>query len=131
MTTTEQTETKEGDSAQIEERRNANDVKAFNDLYTMKEEIAKGGYATVFLANPKSDNEKEYAVKVIDRNNLKEKDVQSVFREAEILQELKELPNVISIVDFIVEPQYFYVVQFYAGGGDLFSKFGTPNDTSL
>jgi calcium/calmodulin-dependent protein kinase I len=61
-------------------------------------------------------------VKVIDRSKLEDKDVQIVFREVEIMKELREMPHVISIVDFIVEPCYLYVVQLYAGGGDLFYR---------
>jgi len=97
-------------------------VEKFGTLYTMKNKIAKGGFATVWTANPISDLEKEYAVKVIDRNIVKEKDFKSVYREVEIMTELKELPHVITLVDFLVEPQYLYVVQSYAGGGDLFSR---------
>jgi calcium/calmodulin-dependent protein kinase I len=80
------------------------------------------GFATVWTANPISDTEKEYAVKVVDRNIVREKDCNSVFREVKILNELKDLPNVITIIDFMVEPQYLYVVQSYACGGDLFHR---------
>jgi len=102
------------------EKQNAeHNVEDFSALYTLKTQIAKGGYGAVWTANPNSDVEHEYAVKVIDRSKLKEKDVQNVFREVEIMKELREMPHVISIVDFFVEPRNLYVVQLYAGGGDL------------
>jgi len=118
--TTANEKTKENDETQNVEQQNGDHE--FSALYTMKEQIAKGGYGTVWIANPISDKEKEYAVKVIDRNSLKEKDVQSVFREVEIMKELRAMPHVITIVDFLVETQYLYVVQFYARGGDLFYR---------
>ncbi|VEU41075.1 unnamed protein product [Pseudo-nitzschia multistriata] len=94
----------------------------FRSRYVLQKEIAKGGYGTVWLCNPISDIEKEYAVKVIDRNSLREKDVQAVFREVEMMKELREVPHVITLVDFMVEPQHLYVVQSYARGGDLFFR---------
>ena len=118
--TSENEKTKDDEKTKSVEHQNG--VQEFSALYTMKKQIGKGGYGTVWTANPISDTEKQYAVKVIDRNNLKEKDVQSVFREVEIMKELREMPHVITIVDFLVEPQYMYVVQCYAGGGDLFYR---------
>jgi len=94
----------------------------FGTQYSLTAKIAKGNYGAVWIANPISDVEKEYAVKVIDRSKLKEQDVQAVFREVKIMEELKKNPHVISIVDFVVEPRYLYIVQVYAGGGDLFYR---------
>lgn len=90
--------------------------------YNMKNQFAKGSYGTVWIASPKSDPEKEYAVKVIDRTKLKEKDQESVHREVQVLKELQELPNVIPLVEFMEESRYLYMVQFYAQGGDLFRR---------
>lgn len=90
--------------------------------YTMKNQFAKGSYGTVWVASPKSDPEKEYAVKVIDRTKLKEKDQESVHREVQVMKELQELPNVIPLVEFMEESRYLYMVQFYAQGGDLFRR---------
>jgi serine/threonine protein kinase len=90
--------------------------------YNMKNQFAKGSYGTVWVATPKEDPDTEYAVKVIDRTLLKEKDQLSVQREVEVLKELQDLPNVIPLVEFLEEPRYLYMVQFYAQGGDLFRR---------
>ena len=62
------------------------------------------------------------AVKVIDRQKLKKKDDEGIFREVQILQEFMGVPNIIQLVDFFVEPDRLYVVQNYAAGGDVFDK---------
>jgi len=113
----------ESDEVREEEEKVADqDVQGFKRLYTLKEQIAKGGFSVVFTASPVSDEEKTYAVKVIDRKKVKDKDVQSVFREVEIMKELREMPNVITVVDFFDEPEYLYIVQSYASGGNLFYR---------
>ena len=94
----------------------------FSSRYTMKTQFAKGSYGTVWIAHPVDDPTKEYAVKVIDRNALKEKDKESVLREVQVLKELQELPHVIPLVEFVEEPQNLYMVQFFAQGGDLFRR---------
>mmetsp|Transcript_46802 Transcript_46802/g.114104 ORF Transcript_46802/g.114104 Transcript_46802/m.114104 type:complete len:744 (+) Transcript_46802:145-2376(+) len=125
--------TVEGESNKI------NNEELFENRYVMKQEIAKGSFGQVWVASPKKkgsgpDNkqaegggggdglEVEYAVKVVDRTKLKEKDRESIFRETEILNELQDLPHVIPLVEFIIEPQFLYVVQLYAQGGDLFRR---------
>lgn len=89
----------------------------------MQTQFSSGSYGTVWTANPVADPERVVAVKLIDRSKLKKKkDFDSVFREVEILRELQELPHVIPLVDFLPEPNFLYVVQFYAKGGDLFRR---------
>lgn len=95
---------------------------AFYSRYDMKNQFAKGSFGTVWVASPKDKPEIEYAVKVIDRSLLKEKDQESVLREVQVMKELQDLPNVIPLVDFLEEPRYLYMVQFYAQGGDLFRR---------
>eukprot|EP00980_Cylindrotheca_fusiformis_P012623 scaffold3084_cov144-Cylindrotheca_fusiformis.AAC.71 len=95
----------------------------FAERYDKKDEIARGAYGVVFTANPKSDAEKVYAVKVVDKTKMKkQKDIDAVFREAGYLLELRSLPHVIPIIDFIAEERYLYVVLAYAKGGDLFRR---------
>eukprot|EP00934_Nitzschia_sp_Nitz4_P003543 Nitzschia sp. Nitz4//scaffold322_size40381//37364//39639//NITZ4_007570-RA/size40381-augustus-gene-0.59-mRNA-1//-1//CDS//3329547857//3533//frame0 len=94
----------------------------YESKYKVIEQIAKGSYGTVCTTSPLDDPETIYAVKIIDRTKLKQKDSDSVFREVAVLRELRELPHVITVIDFIEEPSKLYVVQFYARGGDLFRR---------
>lgn len=109
-----------------------NKEELFENRYIMKKEIAKGSFGQVWVAVPKKGDDGggetqglvdvEYAVKVVDRTKLEEKDRESIYRETAILKELQHLPHVIPLVEFIIEPRYLYVVQFYAQGGDLFRR---------
>jgi calcium/calmodulin-dependent protein kinase I len=94
----------------------------FAKKYTVMRDIAKGSYGIVKTARPVGDQSTVFAVKIIDRKKLKKKDSDAVFMEVEILRELREVPNVIPIIDFIDEPSTLYVVQVYAKGGDLFRR---------
>lgn len=102
---------------------NSTEAEQFKSRYTMIRKFAAGSYGTVWTTHPIADPEAVYAVKVIARERLKKKkDFDAVFREVKILRELKELPNVITLIDFLPEPQHLYVVQAYAEGGDLFRR---------
>jgi len=103
----------------------------FEQVYDLEREIGKGGYGTVHVARNRELGE-EFAVKVIDRSKLKGKDHQ-IFLEVQILRELCSHPNVVSLVDFFVSPEFFNVVLELAQGGDLFDnlakrKFYTERD---
>lgn len=64
------------DETEEHEKKNAErHVGEFSAMYTLKQQIAKGGYGTVWTANPISDRENEYAVKVIDKSKLEDKNV--------------------------------------------------------
>ena len=80
--------------------------------YIMKNQFAKGSYGTVWVASPKDDPETEYAVKVIDRSLLKEKDKESVQREVAVLKELQDLPHVIPLVEFLLVVVVSLIVLF-------------------
>jgi 5'-AMP-activated protein kinase catalytic alpha subunit len=94
----------------------------FMSLYKLKDKLGQGTYGTVWTAHPVTNDDVTYAVKVIDRTKLKKRESEAVYREVEILRELKGLPHIITVVDFLVEPRTFYVVQLYAKGGDLFQR---------
>ena len=93
----------------------------FEDDYILDKRLRSGSYGVVFTTRHKGTND-EYAVKVIDRTKLKQKDDDATFREAGIMKELVGVPNIVSLVDFYVEPKTFYVVQVYAKGGDVFDR---------
>jgi serine/threonine protein kinase len=95
---------------------------SFEKKYKVMQDIAKGSYGVVKTTCPIDDPSQVYAVKIIDRTKLKKLDSDSVFHEVEILRELREVPNVIPIIDFIDEPAKLFVVQVYARGGDLFRR---------
>mmetsp|Transcript_26994 Transcript_26994/g.64447 ORF Transcript_26994/g.64447 Transcript_26994/m.64447 type:complete len:510 (+) Transcript_26994:94-1623(+) len=93
----------------------------FDHDYSLDEKLNSGSYGTVYTTtNYKSRD--EYAVKVVDRSKLKEKDDKATFREIGIMKDIVDLPNVVRLVDVYVVPEYFYIVQVYARGGDVFDR---------
>jgi serine/threonine protein kinase len=94
---------------------------SFDTLYTLPrvQTLGEGSFGTVKVAQHKV-TAKEYAVKIIDRTRLKPKDDAAVFREVDILQELKSHPNIVGLVDFFETKDTFWVVQELAPNGDVF-----------
>jgi serine/threonine protein kinase len=104
----------------------------FEDYYTLGDHISKGSFGVVYITTHNKSHV-VYAVKVIDRSKLSDKETSSVEREISILKDCRDVINVVRMVDYFVSPQYFYVVQVYATGGDVFERLAnrssyTEND---
>ena len=110
----------------------AHSLLQFEHYYTLGHHISKGSFGVVYVTIHNKSQEK-FAVKVIDRTKLTEKETTSVQREISILKDCRDVVNVVPMVDFFISPQYFYVVQVYAAGGDVFERLAqrtsyTEND---
>jgi len=88
----------------------------FTDYYKVKNRLAKGSYGTVFVTEH-IQSHKDYAVKVIERSRLSPKDKDLVAREVAIMKDCRDIENVVTLVDYFVSPDTFYVVQVFAEGG--------------
>jgi calcium/calmodulin-dependent protein kinase I len=95
---------------------------SFSGLYERDNRLRSGSFGTVYTCHHQLHTDITYAVKILDRRKLKPKDDAAVFREISILKLLKDLPHVVRLIDFFVEPQTFYMVQVYAAGGDVFDR---------
>ncbi|KAJ3006865.1 UNVERIFIED_CONTAM: hypothetical protein HDU68_003848 [Siphonaria sp. JEL0065] len=94
-------------------------VLTFEDVYELKEEIGSGSFATVYLAERKSDHVR-FATKVIDKKN--KKIVESEFRsEISVLRKVHHR-NLIGLEDFYETDSKVYLVMQLATGGELFDK---------
>jgi calcium/calmodulin-dependent protein kinase I len=96
-------------------------IRVFETDYKLEEKLRSGSYGTVYTTRHKKSNE-EFAVKVIDRSKLKEKDDKATFREIGIMKDLNDVENIVKLIDVYVLPEYFYIVQVYARGGDVFDR---------
>jgi serine/threonine protein kinase len=67
-----------------------------------------------------------YAVKVIKREGLKPADDEAVLNEVAILQSLM-CKDIVQLVDFYEEKDYFFMVMEYMQGGDVFDKIVEKN----
>lgn len=93
----------------------------YEELYEQKIRLAAGSFGTVYLAEHRGTNE-EYAVKVVDRSRLSEKDHDLVNREVAILKDCRDIDSIVRLVDYFQSPTHYYLVQVYARGGDVFER---------
>lgn len=93
----------------------------FEQLYEKDRRIASGSFGTVYTCR-NLKNQNVYAVKVIDRSDLKKTDDDAVFREVKILRKVRGTPNIMELVDFFVATATLHVVMEYAAGGDVFGR---------
>ena len=56
------------------------------------------------------------------RRKLKLKDDKNVFREVEIMRELKGFEGIVNMIDFFHVPDQFHIVLDLAKGGDVFDR---------
>ena len=96
-------------------------TRSFDSDYQLFTRLQAGSYGTVYTTRHKTTDE-EYAVKVIDRTKLKEKDDSATFREISIMKDLIGVDNIVRLVDVYIKPETFHIVQCYAKGGDVFDR---------
>jgi serine/threonine protein kinase len=103
----------------------------FSQLYGKDKRLRSGSYGTVYTCRHKAQPNTTYAVKVMDRKKLKAKDAAAVYREVRILNELTQSHGAdvpvyfIELIDFFIEPDFLYMVQVYAAGGDVFDRLAS------
>ena len=96
----------------------------FEDHYILKDQFAKGSFGTVY-ATEHVQTGQEFAVKVIERARLSDKDKNLVIREVGILKDCRDISNIVQLIDFFDSPDKYYVVQVRAKGGDVFARLSS------
>ena len=87
------------------------------DLFEFKEKIGQGNFGLVRKCIEKNTG-KEYAVKIMDKNKIKKKDLQFIIQERNYMILIKH-PNIVSLVQDFEDENYIYFVMEYFKGGDL------------
>jgi len=93
----------------------------FEELYKLKGVLGSGAFSTVRLGYHKSDQEKSYAVKCINKQKLTEEDTIALVEEVAILKEFDH-EHIICLYDFFEESQMYYLVLERMSGGELFDR---------
>ena len=93
----------------------------FNDNYEFVggPELGHGHFATVNKCKYKLSG-KIYAVKIINKNELKSNDLELIQQEKSYLSLIKH-PNILSLKDYFEDKKYIYLVTECCNGGDLLS----------
>ncbi|CAF0914819.1 unnamed protein product [Adineta steineri] len=117
-------------------RRTANSYSdiSFNDKYKLTEELLGTGAHGVVKTCRDRVTKQEYAVKIISK--ARHPNRARVFREIDIYYHCRDCENILSIIDFLEDDEYFYLVFQKMEGGPLLNhimKRGrlTERETSL
>ena len=87
----------------------------FDNLYEIKDKIGEGHFGVVKTCIEKETG-KEYAVKIMNKNKIKEKDFQLVLQERNFMSLIKH-PNIVSLIrDFEDENNLYFVMEYFRGG---------------
>ena len=90
------------------------------NLFEIKDKIGQGHFGVVKKCIEKSTR-KEYAVKIMNKNKIKEKDFQLIIQERNYMSLIKH-PSIVSLIQSFEDETYLYFVMEYFKGGDL-SKY--------
>ena len=87
----------------------------FFDEYELKEKLGEGGYGSVYKVLQRKTNYLR-AVKAIKKKNV---DKNEFLNEIEVLKTVDH-PNIIKLFDCYYDRNFYYMVEEYCSGGDLF-----------
>ena len=105
---------------------NTNYLKIEN-LFEIKDKIGQGHFGVVKTCIEKSTG-KEYAVKIMNKSKLKEKDFQLVIQERNYMSLIKH-PNIVSLIKDFEDENNIYFVMEYFKGGDLSNYLNNQKNT--
>lgn len=94
--------------------------RSFRSQYSLGEMLGVGGYSTVRRCVDRRSGA-QYAVKVVPRRDMSEPEEAALREEAAILRRMHS-PYIAQLHDYFEEEEFFYLVQEYVAGGELFSR---------
>ena len=94
------------------------------DFFEFKEKIGEGHFGLVKRCIEKSTG-KEYAVKIMNKNKIKKKDLQFLIQERNYMVLIKH-PNIVSLIHDYEDENCIYFVMEYFKGGDLSKYMAKP-----
>jgi serine/threonine protein kinase len=86
-----------------------------------KDEIGKGGFATVYLGWDASDRDDMYAIKKVDLELLKTKQLttEMIEREIETMKKVATIDNFVTLIGHHQDEKFLYLIMEVANCGDL------------
>jgi calcium/calmodulin-dependent protein kinase I len=96
------------------------DPNTFRAQYSAGAVLGTGGFAIVRRCTKRSTGE-VFAVKIVNKDKLDESSEQSLRDEVRILKML-DCPYIIKIYDFFEEEHFFFLIEEFVEGGELFDR---------
>jgi len=90
------------------------------DKYDIGKQIGKGAFASVYAARNKFTDD-DVAIKVVNKTNIKPRELEMLMREIQIIMKLKH-PNIVRMLDKFDGPKKLYLVMELVPEGELFEK---------
>jgi len=98
----------------------SNKPKSINDVYSIGDEIGRGGFSIVKKGVNKETKE-SVAIKIIEKKTTGEEEVALLHREIDIMRKLKH-PHIIALHDVFEDSERIYLVLELVTGGELFDQ---------
>ena len=87
--------------------------------YVLGEKLGSGSFGDCYLCVSKEDN-KEYAIKIMSKEKLKEKNILFYLAKSEItIQQNLDSPKIVKIKEYIEDSKYIYIIQEYCKNNAL------------
>ena len=90
-----------------------------NIKYVLGEKLGSGSFGDCYLCISKDDN-KEYAIKIMSKEKLKQKNILFYLAKSEItIQQNLDYPKIVKIKEYIEDSKYIYIIQEYCKNNAL------------
>ncbi|ODQ45476.1 hypothetical protein PICMEDRAFT_36072 [Pichia membranifaciens NRRL Y-2026] len=90
------------------------------ERYKMGGVLGEGAFSVVYSAVDLVSKEK-VAIKIIKKYQLDQKQRDNVLKEVNLMKQLNH-PNIVRLIEFIENENYFYLVQEVVSGGEIFNQ---------
>ena len=94
----------------------------FQNYYILKEQIGEG-YFGIVQKGIKIQDQKEVAIKVINKLKLSLKNYKLICHEVKIMKLLNH-PHIVHLEDYFEDDEFIYIIMEYLSGGDLLEYVG-------
>ena len=94
----------------------------FQNYYILKEQIGEG-YFGIVQKGIKIQDQKEVAIKVINKLKLSIKNYKLICHEVKIMKLLNH-PHIVHLEDYFEDDEFIYIIMEYLSGGDLLEYVG-------
>lgn len=95
------------------------------DYYNIIDELGKGQFGVVKLANHKLDSHK-VAIKTVKKEKMSPIEITQQRREIEVLK-MCQHNNIVKLIDLFENSEYYYIVMEYMEGNDMFDFLQRKN----